>query len=67
MLLISEKNINSLHKSKFQKWTTYTNLKAMLANIGQANSICPNFKPFMVDEIKRFIGLFIFHRLSLSS
>ena len=50
----------------FEKWTTYTNLKAVLANADQASSIYSNFKPFVVDEIERFIGLFIFHGLSSS-
>ena len=34
-LLTREKSVNRLHKSMFEKWTTFTNLKAILANADQ--------------------------------
>ena len=41
--------------------TTCTKLKTILANVGQANSIHPNFKPYTTDKIKTLIDLCIYY------
>ena len=38
-LLTKERNLNGSKKSLFEKWTTYTNMKALLANAGQQDSL----------------------------
>ena len=48
------------------KWTTYTNHKAMLANAGQSGKAYPDFKPFTVHELRQHIGVRILHGLSPS-
>ena len=47
MLKTLERSINGSCKSMFDKWTTHTNLKAILANAGQANSIYSHFNHFL--------------------
>jgi hypothetical protein len=47
-------------------WTTYSNTKALLLNAGQPGYLYPDWKPFSVSEVKKFIGLYIFQGLSPS-
>ncbi len=47
-------------------WTTYTNTKALLLNAGQPGYLYPEWIPFSVSEVKKFIGLYIFQGLSPS-
>ena len=44
-------------------WTTYTNLKGLLSNIGHHGRTYSAFKPFSPLEIMNFIGLIIFNGL----
>jgi hypothetical protein len=39
----------------------------MLSNAGQKGGIHPEFTPFSPQEIKRFLGLYMLHGLTLSS
>ena len=48
------------------EWTTYSNTKALLSNAGQPGYMYPDWKPFSVAEIKKFIGLYILQGLSPS-
>jgi hypothetical protein len=48
------------------KMTTWTNLKAMLANAGTGGSMYPNFVPFLIIEIRQHLGLYIFNGLNPS-
>jgi Transposase IS4/SAP domain len=48
------------------EWTTYSNTKALLLNAGQPGYLYPDWKPFTVTEIKKFIGLYILQGLSPS-
>jgi len=47
------------------QWTTFTNLKAFLAQAG-TKIYSGTFTPFTTPEIKRFIGLLLIHGLSPS-
>ena len=44
-------------------WTTYTNLKGLLSNIGHHSCTYSAFKPFSLLEIMNFIRLIIFNGL----
>ena len=48
------------------RWTTYTNHKAMLENAGQPGKLYPDFTPFTVKELRQHIGVRILHGLSPS-
>jgi hypothetical protein len=47
-------------------WTTCNNTKALLLNAGQQGYLYPDWTPFSVSEVKKFIGIYIFQGLSLS-
>ena len=44
--------------------TTWTNVKALFSHAGEGGGKYKNFKPFSIDEIRSFIGLYLFHGLS---
>jgi hypothetical protein len=46
--------------------TTYTNLKAKLANAGPGGVCYPDWKDFTVDELRQHIGLYVWNGLSPS-
>ena len=54
------------HKTSVGDWTTWSNAKALLANAGQPGGLYPEFKPFKVKEVKKFLALFMFQGLSPS-
>mmetsp|Transcript_3515 Transcript_3515/g.5447 ORF Transcript_3515/g.5447 Transcript_3515/m.5447 type:complete len:534 (-) Transcript_3515:133-1734(-) len=57
---------NDQRKFHMAKWTTYTNLKAVLMNAGQPDSIYPSWKPFTTREIEQHLFLYVFNGLSPS-
>lgn len=59
-----KKSFHPANVSTMEGWTMYTNLKAMLAQAG--HSIYKGFEPFNTDDMKRFIGLLMFHGLAPS-
>ena len=66
---IAKKNEFNLSGKKMQmceKWTSHTNLKAVLSNAGQPESLHPNFVPFTVSEMQKLIGLHVFQGVSQS-
>jgi hypothetical protein len=54
------------HKFHIGQWCAWTNMKAQLMNAGQAGFLYPDFKPFSVEEIEMFLGLYIFNGLAPS-
>jgi Transposase IS4 len=46
--------------------TTFTNLKASLANAGNTGNCYPEWTPFSVKEVRQFLGVQIWHGLSPS-
>ena len=66
MMLTKDVNLNGERKSLFETWTTYTNLRAILNNVGQPSSLHYEFKPFTVDELRQHIVLCVFHSVSPS-
>jgi hypothetical protein len=48
------------------KLTTFTNLKAQLANAGNVGHIYPEFKAFSVKEVRQFLGLSIWQGINPS-
>jgi hypothetical protein len=54
------------HKFHIGQWRVWTNMKAQFMNAGQAGFMYPGFKPFSVEEIEMFLGLYIFNGLTPS-
>ena len=52
-----------LPKKMTSTWTTFTNMKAMLANAGQEGEIYPDFTRFTTNELRKHLGVYIFHGL----
>lgn len=52
-----------LPKKLTSTWTTFTNMKAMLANAGQEGEVYPDFTSFTTNELRRHLGVYIFHGL----
>jgi HeH/LEM domain len=48
------------------KLTTFTNLKAQLANAGSAGEVYPDFQAFSVKEVRQYLGLSIWQGLNPS-
>ena len=48
-------------------WTSYTNTKALMQNSGVDGEIYPDFKPFIPEELRKLLGVYIVHGLSLTS
>ena len=45
-------------------WTSYTNTNALMQNTGVEGEIYPDFKPFIPEEIRKHLGVYILHGLS---
>ena len=54
------------HLVSIADWTTFSNKRAMLANAGPGGIIYPDFKPFTLEEVKKFVALYILQGLSPS-
>ena len=52
-------------ETMISKWTSYTNAKAIHANIGLGGNYL-NFEPFNTEEIKKYIGIYILNGLNIS-
>lgn len=50
----------------FAQITTYTNLKASVANAGKGGTCYQDFKPFTVKEIRQHLGLYVLNGLNPS-
>jgi hypothetical protein len=61
-----KKRTDSISMVSIAEWTVYSNTKALISNAGQPGNLYPDWKPFMVTEIKKFIGLYILQGLSPS-
>ena len=49
----------------FDRWTAWTNAKAVLANVGRSG-VYRTYMDFDVPEIKRFVGLYVLNGLNVS-
>ena len=45
------------------KWCTYSNMKALLCNAGNVGQEYSNFKPFTLEEVQNFLGLYMLNGL----
>ena len=45
-------------------WTKYTNTKALMQNSGIEGEIYPDFKPFILEYLRKHLGVYIVHGLS---
>ena len=61
----SEGDANDYSASIISKWTSWSNAKAILGNIGLGGQY-DNFEPFTVSEIKKHIVIYIFNGLNIS-
>ena len=50
----------------YERWKSYTNTKAMIANAGKKGSLYPDFKDSETEALKRHIGYIILHGISPS-
>ena len=57
---------NNYPETIISKWTSWTNAKAILANVGLGGNYA-NFEPFNTNEIKKHIGIYILNGLNISS
>ena len=48
------------------RWTSYTNTKAMMVNAGQEGQLYPDYEQFTCNELKRHLGVIILHGISPS-
>ena len=48
------------------KWTSYTNTKALQNNAGQKGKAYSDYTPFECDELKRFLGLYMLQGITPS-
>ena len=55
-----------LPRSLTGMWTSYTNHKALLTNVGQDDEVYPDYTPFYNDELRKHIGVYMVHGLSPS-
>jgi len=55
--------VNKVNKYGTDLWTTYTNLKGLLSNIGHNRRSYSRFKPFTPIEVIAHIGLIILNGL----
>ena len=53
-------------RSLTDKWTVYTNTKALLANAGQIGKPYPDYKNFSCEELRKHIGIYILHGIAPS-
>ena len=56
---------NNRKATLFDKWTSWTNAKALLGNVGQGG-VYRNFVPFDIKEMKKFAGLYCMNGLNVS-
>lgn len=52
-------------RTLFNDWTAWTNTKAVLGNVGRGG-VYNGFTDFDVEEIKRFVGLYVLNGLNIS-
>ena len=59
---------NDFHDTLTSKWTSWTNSKGILSNIGLGGRYDGGpFSNFIIEEIKQCLGLLILNGLSISS
>ena len=42
-------------------WTSYTKTKALMQNAEVEGEIYPDFKPFIPEELTKYLGVYILH------
>ena len=67
MMMTNEIGTNGKRTLLCDKWTRWTNIKAILMGAGEGpGSLYPDFAPFTAIELKQHIGLFILNSISPS-
>jgi len=67
MMMTNEIGVNGKRISMYDKWTRWTNIKAILMGAGEGpDSLYPDFVPFTTAELKQHIGLYILNGISPS-
>ena len=61
-----KENLYNPNQLSMSLLTSYTNMKAQLANAGPGGACYPDWKDFSVDEIRQHIGLYVWNGLSPS-